>query len=280
MQIDVGQIGYTTGPHSFKVDWHKTALYALGIGAQINEIDYLYEARGPKVYPTFGVIPSFAPLFEVVAKVGATFANLVHGGQSIRIHRPIPPEGELSTTARLSGLYDLKRMVELVATTETRLGGELLFETTWSLILLEGGGFGGPRRPRPEKYEIPRDRPADFQMRQATLPEQAALYRLSGDPNPLHIDREFAEKLGFAQGPILHGLCTFGFVGRAVITGACQGQADRLSGLHAQFKKPVWPGEVIVTEGWNLDAQHVALSVRVEGRDEPVLGNAWAEITD
>jgi acyl dehydratase len=146
------------------------------------------------------------------------------------------------------------------------------------IILLDQGNFGGQRPPKGVKLDVPAGKVADFEVAQQTSPEQSILYRLSGDENPLHIDAEFAAKLGFTQGPILHGLCTFGLVGRAVIQGACQGNADRLKSLHAQFKKPVWPGDELVTRGWNLDQNQCALDVMVRGRDEAVLGGAYAEL--
>ena len=277
MSLDTSKIGYTTRPYLHEMDWTKSVTYALGIGAKRDELDYLYEKRGPRVYPTYGVIPAFKPLVEVVEAVGGSFANLVHGGQSITVHRALPAQGTWETTGKLEALYDLKRMTQVVVSTRTSCNGELLVETEWMIILLDQGNFGGPRPPRGAKLDAPAGKLADFELAQQTSPEQAILYRLSGDHNPLHIDAEFASKLGFTQGPILHGLCTFGLVARAVILGTCHGDADRLKSLHAQFKKPVWPGEELVTRGWNLDNNQCVLDVTVRGREEAVLGQAYAE---
>ena len=278
MSLDVSSIGYTTKPYSHEMDWKKAITYALGIGAKRDELDYLYEARGPKVYPTYGVIPAFEPLVDVVNHVGGGFENLVHGAQSITLYRPLPPEGTWETVGKLKALYDLKRMTQVVATTETRANGELLFDTEWMIILFDMGNFGGPRPAKPIKVDPPEGKPANFEIRQLTSPEQALIYRLSGDYNPLHIDTEFAEKLGFEAGPILHGLCTFGHVARAVIQGACGGDGNKLKALHAQFKKPVWPGDELVTHGWILDSRQCPLTVTVPGKADAILGNAYAEI--
>jgi acyl dehydratase len=274
-QIDVG---YTTETFEHQIDWKQAVAYALGIGATRDELDYLYEAKGPKVYPTFAVIPAYSPAVAVVGRAGGSFENLVHGSQSVVLHRPIPAEGVFRTTARLEGLYDLKRMAQLVVSTRTEMDGVHLFDTTWMLILFDRGGFGGPRPPKAEKVAPADEQAPDFVSAQRTSPEQAILYRLSGDTNPLHIDAQFAKNLGFEQGPILHGLCTFGFTGRAVINGLLGGDANRLLELHAQFKKPVWPNETLKTTGYRVGENRVALEVAVEERSEVVLGNAWAKI--
>lgn len=278
MQTGQIEVGYTTETFEHKIDWKQAATYALGIGATRDELDYLYEARGPKVYPTFGVIPAYAPSIEIASRLGCSFEKLVHGSQSLIMHHPIPAEGVMKTTARFEGLYDLKRMAQLVVSTRTEMDGVHLFDTSWMLILFDRGGFGGPRPPKAEKVEPPKDQAPDFEWTARTSPEQAILYRLSGDTNPLHIDADFAKKVGFEQGPILHGLCTFGLTGRAVILSLLKGDGDRLLELHASFKKPVWPGETLKTTGTRVGDDRLALDVTVEERNEGVLGNAWARI--
>ena len=143
------------------------------------------------------------------------------------------------------------------------------------------GGFGGQPPPRePSGIEIPKDRAADFRVEEATTKEQALLYRLSGDLNPLHADPDFAAGVGFAQGPILHGLCTYGAHGPPRRQGARAEDAPKLTGFEgARSSGHVWPGDTLVTEGWIVAPGKVALSLSVKERSEVVIGNAWATTT-
>jgi acyl dehydratase len=150
-------------------------------------------------------------------------------------------------------------------------------EIEWSVFVRDAGGFGGPRSPKSEAPSVP-DREPDFTIELGTTPEQALLYRLSGDENPLHADPEIAKSVGFAEGPILHGLCTFGVVGRALVRGACEGDETRLTSFAAQFRRPVWPGDTLKTTGYLLDGGQVALEAFAGGRPEPVITSAWAQI--
>ncbi|HEX7667899.1 MAG TPA: MaoC family dehydratase, partial [Polyangiaceae bacterium] len=134
------------------------------------------------------------------------------------------------------------------------------------------GGFGGNPPPKESSgIDIPKEKAADFSIEEKTTPEQALLYRLSGDPNPLHADPDFAKNVGFDQGPILHGLCTYGFMVRHAAKGACGGDATKITDIDARFSKPVWPGDTLVTEGWNVAPGKVALRVSVKERGEVVL---------
>jgi len=279
MALDRSSVGFTSAPSHFVYDWKTVVLYALGIGAKREELDYLYEGRGPRVFPTFAVCPVMPAVMECLAKTGGDFAMVVHGGQSVRIHRPIPPSGDLVTTATLRAMYDMKKFAQVVTETTTCLeGGEPLFETVWSIIYRGGGGFDGPRPPKSDTVEPPKDRPADFHVELATSPEQALLYRLSGDLNPLHADPAFAASVGFAEGPILHGLCTYGFVARAVVQGACGGDAGKLQQLDGQFRRPVWPGDTIVVDGWTVEPGTIAAAVTVKNRPDPVVTGVVARV--
>jgi len=280
MSLDASKVGTTTKAKIHDYDWREQAAYALGIGARRDELAYLYEnfSGGMKVFPTYAVVPAFEHVVELIMATKANMAMVVHGAQKVRAHRPVPPRGKLETVGTLKGVYDLKKFAQLIIETKSSLGGEPLFDTEWSIIVRGAGGFGGDKPPSEETPKVPKDRAADFTVEQATSPEQALLYRISGDTNPLHADPEFAKAVGFEQGPILHGLCTYGFVARAVIHERAGGDATKLRMLSAQFRKPVWPGDTIVTQGWDLGNGVVALQALVKERPDPVVSNAWAEI--
>ena len=164
-----------------------------------------------------------------------------------------------------------------VTESKTLAAGTRLAETRSQIVIRGAGGFGGQTPPRePKVAEIPKDRPADFRIEERTQAEQALLYRLSGDRNPLHADPDFAKSVGFDTGPILHGLCTFGYMVRHAAQGAAGGDASRLTVFETTFRKPVWPGDTLLTEGWELPDGKIALQVRVPERDETVCTASWA----
>jgi acyl dehydratase len=291
MALDLSIVGRASQPATFTYDWKTLATYALGVGAKKGELAFLYEGTpkadgspgGMKVLPSFAVVPAYAPVMELLAGSGGDMAMVVHGAQTVRVLAPPPPSGTVETVAKVDAVYDLKKFAQVILSTESRIvtgagAGAPVFATSWSIIYRGAGGFGGPRPPESEAPSVPKDREPTFTVREATTPEQALLYRLSGDPNPLHADPAFAEKVGFPQGPILHGLCTFGFACRAVLQGACGGEPARMKSFSAQFRRPVWPGDTLVTRGFALDGDRVAIDTRVEERDESVLANAWAQI--
>lgn len=277
MSLDPSCAGLQTSPHELAYDYRTAVLYALGIGAKVDELDYLYEGRGPKVFPTFAVVPAYAPMIELLGKTGGNLATMVHGAQTITVEKPIPPSGTFVTTARVSGVYDMKRLAQVLCSTESRIGGEVVCRTEWQLLFRDEGGFGGPHPPKSAAPKVPDGQAPSFEHEEATLPEQALLYRLSGDTNPLHADPEFARNVGFAQGPILHGLATYGFLARAVIRKACQGDASRLRSFTAQFRKPVWPGEALRTVGWAVGSQ-IVVKAYAGGREDAVVTGCYADL--
>jgi len=283
MALDLSLVGKESAPSKFTYTWKDAVLYALGVGARRDELDFLYEGRGPKVLPSFAVVPSFQAMFEMVAQTGGDLAMVVHGAQRVRLRAALAPAATLVTTAKIRGIYDLRKFAILIIDTETRdqSGDAVLFDTTSQIIFRGEGGFGGEPPPRePKVAEIPKDTPPSFRVEETTTVEQALLYRLSGDLNPLHADPEFAAKVGFTQGPILHGLCTYGHMVRHVAKGVCGGDATRVTGFEGKFSKPVWPGDTLVTEGWKTEAGKVALQVSVKERSEVVLSGAWATIRE
>lgn len=277
MALNLDATGKKSQPFVHTYRWQDVVLYALGIGAKTGELDYLYEGRGPKVFPTYAVVPTFyacAGLFDVI---GGNLLGVVHGGQLSRVHKPFPSSGKLTTIGTVAGVYDLKRMAQANMTTETRdEKGDLICETEWSILYRMDGGFGGPPPPKRDEEKPPAREP-DWTHEEATSPEQALLYRLSGDLNPLHADPKIGEMAGFGK-PILHGLATYGFAARAVVQKVCGGDADKLKAFSGQFRKPVWPGDTLVTEGWNEGKRVVLRTSCKERPGEYVFSGAWAEV--
>ncbi len=280
MTLDLSLSGKPGPPSVLRYTWKDVVLYALGVGAKKTELDLLYEERGPKVLPSFAVVPKFQPMLDLLAKTGGNLAMIVHGGERVVVHAPLAASGELTTTAGIRGVYDMKRLAQvLVDTRSVDAQGTLVAETTSAILFRGEGGFGGDPPPREAPpVEKPRETPPTFSVEEATSPEQALLYRLSGDLNPLHADPEFARAVGFERGPILHGLCTFGFMVRHVAQALCGGDASRLRAFEGQFRRPVWPGDTLVTEGWHVRPDAVALQVKVKERDEVVIAGAWATL--
>jgi hypothetical protein len=276
MPIDAQSIGYETDPIEFDYTWRDTVVYALGVGASADEeLDYLYEGRGPKVLPTFCTIPTFAAFDALVDRIGCDRRGMVHHSQQIDLFKPLRPNARLRVLGKVAGLYDLKRFAMSVFSIDAYdEDDELIIRGEVTLLLRNDGGFGGERPPKTERVKLP-EREPDFEMHDRVGPSQALLYRLSGDYNPLHADPEFAAEVGFDK-PILHGLCTYGYAGRALLAGACGGDPDKLGTFRGQFSNPVFPGDTLIVRGWSEDEQ-VILGVTTEERpDKPCLSNAYA----
>lgn len=274
--------GRTTAPLRFSYRWQDVALYALGVGARQSDLAFLYEGTegGMKVLPTYAVIPAYEACKELFDVVGGDFAGVVHGAQKITLHRPFAPEGTLTTIGKVEHVGDLKRMAQATfTTTTTDERGVLVCETEWTIMYLFDGGFGGAPPPKSPRIRVP-EREPDWIVEDATRPEQALLYRLCGDHNPLHADPRAAEKAAkITEGrPILHGLCTYGFVARAILTKECGDDPARFRTFAGRFSKPVWPGDTIVTRGWREDGRVIVVAGTKEHPEEPVFTNAWAEV--
>jgi acyl dehydratase len=279
MALDTSLVGKPLQAQSFTYGWRDLALYALGVGAKREELDYLYEGRGPKVLPSFAVVPMFKPMFDALNQTGADLSMVVHGGQTVRCFAPFPAEATVLTTATVKGIYDMRKFAIVHIETATKTAdGTLLAETLASIICRGEGGFNGEPPPKEDTPKVPKETAPTFRIEEKTSVEQALLYRLSGDVNPLHADPEFATKVGFPQGPILHGLCTYGFMVRHLLQGL-GADAARVSAFEGQFRRPVWPGDTLVTEGFRLDDTTLALKLSVKERDEVVLAGAWAKLT-
>jgi 3-hydroxyacyl-CoA dehydrogenase/3a,7a,12a-trihydroxy-5b-cholest-24-enoyl-CoA hydratase len=281
-------IGHAFEPLVFNYTERDACLYALGIGAPADwldqdELKFVYELSGTgfQVLPTFSVLfPSRMIDVLITGKIGEVEFNpmmLVHGEQSLEIKKPIPTAGRITCYPRISGAYD--KGSGLLVTTDTSCRDERDEEVVFnqSAMFIRGlGGFGGDRGPTGESHTPP-ERPPDVIHVEKTLPQQALIYRLSGDINPLHADPAMAAIGGFDR-PILHGLCTFGFAGRAVLKHFCRNDPARFRSIKVRFSKHVFPAETLVTEMWRVSDTRVILRCKVAERDEYVLTNAAVEV--
>jgi acyl dehydratase len=229
-------------------------LYAIGIGAglgnPLEELQFTTENTAgvpQQVLPTYGVLLAQARASGDLGDFDR--AMLVHAEQSIELHQPLPVEGTLRTSATVTGIYD--KGSAAVVETENRAvdaaTGAAVVTTRSSVFIRGEGGFGGDRGTS-QPWELP-DRAPDHKVTQQTRPEQALLYRLSGDRNPLHSDPSFAARGGFSR-PILHGLCTYGITGRALLHEVCGSDPARFVSMSGRFSRPVLPGESLVVSIW------------------------------
>ena len=265
-------VGLELAPTQFSYEERDTMLYALGVGAK--ELDFIFE-RGLKALPTFAVIPAFPALMGLSAAVDINPVMILHGEQGFRIQKQIPSSGQLTTAGKVTGVYDKgKGALVTIETTTKDGGGDVVFTNTSGIFIRGAGGFGGERGP--EAGNAAPDRAPDKSVEMPTLDIQAAIYRLSGDRNPLHIDPAFAKMAGFDR-PILHGLCTFGHVGRAVLAEYCGNEPARFVSMSVRFSGVVYPGETIITDMWDAGSGKVLVSARTQdGR--AVISNAAVEV--
>lgn len=243
-------VGLTFAPVEFSWDSKDVMLYAVGVGAKPEgELEYVFEGKGPKVVPTYAVIPGMFSMGGLVSNVEINLMMLLHGEQSITLHRELPPEAKVKITGRVAEVWDKGKaaVIGCEGLVEDEKGPLLTAKAT--LFIRGAGGFGGERGPSTVGKNEPPDRAPDVVVEDVTRPEQAAIYRLSGDRNPIHIDPDFAKMGGFEK-PFLHGLCTFGFVGRALVKGLCGGDAARFKSLEARFADQVYLGDKIITKMW------------------------------
>ncbi|MFG1689592.1 MaoC/PaaZ C-terminal domain-containing protein [Nonomuraea sp. NPDC049269] len=246
MALDHDLIGVESPPHDRVWSAKDTMLYALGVGAGVEELAFTTEKR-QRVLPTFAVLAAQAPAGRRLGDFDP--ALLVHAEQAFELHRELPAAGGVRTTSKVTGIYD-KGSGALV-TSEARAvdpeSGELVIISRSAAFIRGEGGFGGERGPRDEW--TPPDRAPDHKVTCPTRPEQALVYRLSGDFNPLHSDPEFAARAGFDR-PILHGLCTYGVTGRALLHAVAGSDPGRFGAMSGRFTSPVFPGESLTVSIW------------------------------
>ena|SRR5437588_5266629 len=253
-------------------------LYALGVGAGTDELEYTYEGSNVRTLPTFGVIPAFPALAGIGRVMSFNPMMLLHGEQKLTLHRPIPTSGTVTTEGEVKHVWDKgKGAVVVIDAVSVDSKDEPLFTNTFTTFIRGEGGFGGDRGPSGAK-NVPPEREPDVTVELPTSHNQALLYRLSGDRNPLHADPNFASMGGFPK-PILHGLCTYGIVGRAVLNEFCDKDPARFRSYDARFAGVVYPGETIVAQFWKEGGQ-VFIRATTKERGEPVLEQAVVEIRD
>lgn len=261
-------------------------LYHLGIGAGERwtdpaELRYLDDKK-PQVLPTFATVAhtlrDVDPPTVKFPGVDIDLAKVVHGAQEIQVHRPLPASGEATRTGRISELWDKGNNAVIVQEfTVTSSDGEALWTERSSIFARGEGGFGGERGPS-SKAELP-DRKPDFDVTTETLPQQALLYRLLGDRNPLHSDPEFAKNAGFPA-PILHGLCTYGIICKTATDTALESDAEQVTGFKAKFAGVLFPGETLRTQIWQEPGQLRAIATAVDREDAAVLGDVVLSYTE
>jgi len=254
-------------------------LYHLGVGAgdpptDGNELEYTYE-KNLKVLPSYGVIPVFSSLGGLAKVPGLefNFALLLHGEQDIRIHKPLPTQATVTSKAKVAELWDKGKACLAVLEVETseKESGDLLFTNRFGIFLRGEGGFGGEKGP--DAGNAPPERDPDGVVERTTLPQQALLYRLSGDKNPLHADPEFAKMGGFDR-PIIHGLCSYGLVCKAVVDDALGGDVTKVARYQARFRGVAFPGETYVVKYWR-EGDQIVLTAESKDRDgAPIISNA------
>ncbi|RRQ81164.1 3-alpha,7-alpha,12-alpha-trihydroxy-5-beta-cholest-24-enoyl-CoA hydratase [Streptomyces griseofuscus] len=284
MPIDAAK-ALAADPRSGEITWtaKDVQLYHLGIGAgrpatDPDELRYTLESR-------LHVLPSFATVAGA-GKPGVTgglsmpgvdvdLARVLHGGQTLRVHRPIPVEGSATATSRIAAVYDKGKAAVLVLRTEVGDAQGPLWTNDAQIFVRGEGGWGGDRGPSARLPE-PGGEP-DRTVERPIRPDQALLYRLSGDLNPLHADPEFAKLAGFDR-PILHGLCTYGMTLKAVVDTLLDGDVGRVRSYTTRFAGVVFPGETLRIRMWREAADRVRVAVAAAERDDaPVLADTVVE---
>jgi len=258
MPVNPDAVGLTSEPRERVWTSKDCLLYALGVGAGMDdptgaELEFTTENSigvTQRVLPTMAVVLPAGGL-DVSSLGQVDLTKMLHGDQSITLHREIPVEGRLRSTGTVVGLYDKgsAAVAVLEVTNVLADSGEPLFTNRMSLFLRGEGGFGGERGPSAFRNAAP-ERAPDHSITYQTRTDQALLYRLNGDRNPLHADPKFAAKGGFPK-PILHGLCTYGFTGRALVHGLCGSDPARFRSMDARFTSPVMPGEALTIRMWD-----------------------------
>ena len=268
MPINPDAAGSVGQPAEFSWTSKDSLLYAMGVGAGVSdptgfELEFTTENSNDvtqRALPTQVVVMGggSAPGFGDFNPV-----HLLHAEQAITLHQPVPAAGTAVATGRVGPIYDKgKAALVYLETDVADVDGNPIWNTRSGLFIGGEGGWGGDRGPATE-WHLP-DRDADHVVAYPTRPDQALLYRLNGDRNPLHSDPTFAAAAGFDK-PILHGLCTYGFTGRALLHALCDSDPARFGSMGGRFKSPVVPGETLEVHAWEEEGR-VMFQTRVGDR--------------
>ena len=274
-----------SAPRTFSYGDKDVMLYALGIGLGADPLDarelpFVYE-KALKVVPTAATVLAAhgrptGPEPGLPAGLRASQINylmVVHGEQKVELHRPLPPAGTFTAASRTIGAFDKgegKGAVVIHETVWTDEAGEKVATLTGSTFARGDGGFGGPSEGAPAPHAVP-GRAADMSLDIPTRPDQALIYRLNGDRNPLHADPDVARMAGFDR-PILHGLCTYGITCRAILAAVTGFDAAAIASHEARFSAPVFPGDLITVDLWR-DGKTISFEARVKDRGVTVIKN-------
>jgi acyl dehydratase len=258
-------------------------LYALGLGFGLDPLDeqqlaFVYEKK-LKVLPMMAVVLGYPGFWVKDLETGIDWVKVLAGEHSFRLHRPLAPSGVIVGRTRVVDVIDKGPGKGAIMYSERAIldkdSGERIATVEQTTVCRGDGGFGGPRREQRPAHAIP-DRVPELVCDLPTRPEMALIYRLSGDPNPLHVDPAIARAAGFRR-PILHGLGTFGVAGHAILKNLCDYDPRRLTAMAGRFSAPVFPGETIRTELWR-DGSVVSFRCRVVERNVVALNNGRAEV--
>ncbi|MBM3491609.1 MAG: 3-alpha,7-alpha,12-alpha-trihydroxy-5-beta-cholest-24-enoyl-CoA hydratase [Alphaproteobacteria bacterium] len=258
-------------------------LYALGLGLGADPLDekqlrFVYE-DGLLSLPTMAVVLGYPGQWAKDPATGLDWVKILHGEQGIRLHKPLPAEGAVIGKSRITGIVDKGKERGALIHTEREVfdqaTGDKLATLTSTTFARGDGGFGGPSGPSKDPHPLPTRKP-DLACDLPTLPQAALIYRLSGDYNPLHADPKVARAAGF-KAPILHGLCSLGVAGHAILKSCCDYDPARFKSLDLRFSAPVYPGETIRTEMWR-EGSVISFRSKVVERDVVVLNNGRAEV--
>jgi acyl dehydratase len=268
MALDPGAVGFVSEPITVSWTSFDGLLYAVGVGAGTSDLRYTTEnsdGLAQQLLPTFPVVLP-GPRAQVWQAIGPfDWSGLVHGSHSLTRHDVLPVEGKATVVASVAAMWDKGHAAVVVIETDaSSTAGRPLYTTRGTYFIRGAGGWGGERGPSSAPADYP-ERRADAVVSYDTSPDQGLIYRLCGDRNPLHSDPSFAARAGFDR-PILHGLCTYGFTGRALLESFGSGDPRRFRHLEGRFTAPVFPGERLTIAAWQTGEGEAVFRTSVESR--------------